>query len=317
VLSNGAVCITTGMLATIKSEQELIGILAHEIAHFVLDHHILNINKEVERKKRTEFWAGIATVAAAGADIFLATKFENYVPGLLTVSTASIASIISTEVQERLGLKYSWEQEINADIVAAKILTYLGKDKLALSAVFERLKNHSIYKGKYYTLSGEGEHPNFERRITRLGKVKDINEFTDAEYLKKVSTVISYNAWNELWYFARHLHAIDLVDLNINNGVAVESDFVVKAVAIRRLYNDKKSNEEVLTLLKKAKSLNVIPLIIISREEALTHLRQSNKVDAKKALEIYLSDLNALQNSTSVEDEIRWTKTMLFKLDKI
>jgi hypothetical protein len=50
VIPNGCIVLSTGLLSTIQSEDELVGILAHEIAHFVLDHQILNYNKEIKYK---------------------------------------------------------------------------------------------------------------------------------------------------------------------------------------------------------------------------------------------------------------------------
>ena len=322
ILSNGTIFITTGLLSTIRSEEELMGILAHEIAHFVLDHHIININKETERRKRAEFWSGLAIVASAGADIFLSTKYENHIPGLLTYSTAAISAIISSEVLERLGLKYSREQEEEADNIAVAILNFVGIDSLGLSVVFERLKKHSILTGNYLALSDKGTHPSLDSRINTIGKVKDLSTYSNPDFMKKVSRINSYNAWVELWYFARHKSAIELADRNILNEVATESDYVVKAVALRRLSNNKKSNEEALTLILKAKSLNVLPLVILNREEAITYLRLENKIEAKKSFNLYLSELIEIQNSdksfiTNIDDEIKWTKTMIFKINKI
>lgn len=324
ILSNGTIFITTGLLSTIRSEEELMGILAHEIAHFVLDHQIININKETERRKRAEFWAGLAIVASAGADIFLSTKYENHIPGLLTYSTAAISAIISSEVVERLGLKYSREQEFEADNTAVEILNFVGIDSLGLSVAFERFKKHNIFKGNYLALSEKGTHPSLDSRINNIGKVKDLSTYSNPDFLKKVSRINSYNAWVELWYLARHKNAIELADINILNEVATESDYVVKAVALRRLYNNKISNEEALTLIQKAKSLNVLPLVILNREEALTYLRLENKIEAKKSFGLYLSDLIELQSSNTnksfinnIDDEIRWTKTMIYNINKI
>ncbi|BDX37818.1 hypothetical protein CYCD_11730 [Tenuifilaceae bacterium CYCD] len=65
IFPNGSLFISTGLLSTINSEEELIGILAHEVSHFVLDHSIININKVTARQKRAEFWAAFATGIAA------------------------------------------------------------------------------------------------------------------------------------------------------------------------------------------------------------------------------------------------------------
>ena len=42
--SNGTMVIHTGLLSALHTEDELVAILSHEIAHFVLDHSVQNVN---------------------------------------------------------------------------------------------------------------------------------------------------------------------------------------------------------------------------------------------------------------------------------
>ena len=321
ILPNGCIIISTGLLSTIQSEDELVGVLAHEVAHFALDHHVLNYNKEIDRKKRAEFWTAFATVIAAGADIYLTVKNQNHIPGVLTASTAIVASAISDEVISRLGAKYSQAQETEADNASKEILEVLKYDKYGLSVALSRIKSYCIKTGNYLALSGSGTHPNLDNRISSLGKPLNLDAFVQPNYLKKVSLINSYNAWIELWYFAHHLAANDLVNRNIDNNVATESDYIVKAVIRRRLSNTKDSNEDVINLLNKAKALNVTPYILLSKEEGLTYIRLEKKIEAKKAFQTYIALLSELKekngNNQTLEDEIIWTKKMIFKVDNL
>jgi Zn-dependent protease with chaperone function len=323
-LPNGCIIITTGLLSTIQSEDELVGVLAHEIAHFALDHHIMNFNKEIDRKKRAEFWAAFATVVAASADVYLAVNNENHIPGVLTASTAIAASVLSEEIVKRLGVEYNQSQEIQADQAANEILKVLKYNKLGLSAALQRIKNYCIVTGNYLALSGSGTHPSLDIRISILGQVNNLDTFVQTSFLKKTSLINSYNAWIELWYFAHHISASEIASRNIENGVATESDYIVKAVVKRRLSNTKESNEEVISLLNKAKTLNVTPLILVSKEEGITFMRLNNKEEAKKSFQTYLMHLIELKeriefkNTNNVlEDEIKWTKKMIFKVDNL
>jgi predicted Zn-dependent protease len=326
-LSNGCIIISTGLLSTIQSEDELVGILAHEIAHFALDHQILNYNKEIDRKKRAEFWATFATVVAAGADMYLTANNKNHIPGVLTESTAIVASVFSDEIIDRLGVKYNQDQEIEADIASKEILSVLKYDNLGLSAALQRIKNYCIMTGNYLALSGSGTHPSLDNRISQLGTIESLESFIQPNFLKKVSLINSDNAWIELWDFAHHIAANDLASRNIENGVATESDYIVKAVVKRRLSNTKESNEEVISLLGKAKSLNVTSYILLNKEEGITFIRLNKKDEAKKAFQTYLSLLNGLKERNEVkelkninkglEDEITWTKKMIFKVDNL
>lgn len=326
-LPNGCILITTGLLSTIQSEDELIGILAHEVAHFVLDHHIINYNVEIDRKKRAEFWATFATVLAASADAYLTVNNKNHIPGILTASTAISASIFSEAIVSRLGINYNQMQEGEADMVSKDILEVLKYDKLGLSAALQRIKDYCIVTGNYLALTGSGTHPSLNNRIDFLGHINSFEKFTQPAFLKKVSLVNSYNAWIELWNNMHHIAANDLVTRNIINGVATETDYIVKAVVKRRLANTKESNEEVISLLSKAKLLNVTPYLILNKELGITYLRLDKKDEAKTAFHSYLTSLNELSENKNgndnrydyklVEEEIVWTKKMIYKIDKL
>ena len=326
-LPNGCIMISTGLLSTIQSEDELVGVLAHEVAHFALDHQIINYNKEIDRKKRAEFWSSFATVLAAGADAYLATTNNNYIPGVLTASTAIVSSVFSEEIIKRFGVKYNQDQEMDADQAAKEILEVLKYDKSGLSAALQRIKNYCIVTGNYLALSGSGTHPSLDSRIRELGPVKSFEPFIQPSFLKKVSLINSYNAWIELWYFAHHIAANDLASRNIVNNVATESDYIVKGIVKRRLSNSKESNEEVLGLFEKAKSLHVVPYALIHKEEGITYIRLERKNDAKKSFQTYLSVLNEIKEKNigkefkeinkQLEDEIAWTKKMIFKVDNL
>lgn len=325
-LPSGTLIITTGLLSTIQSEDELAAVLAHEIAHFVLDHQILSFNKEADRKKSAEFWATFATVIAAGADAYLAANSRNHIPGVLTATTAIGSAILARETLIRLGVQYNYKQELEADLVAKDILKILKYDTLALSAALSRIKNYSIQTGNYESLYGSSTHPSIDERIQQIGLVNDFSKFTKATFLKKVSFINTYNSRIELWYFGHHQAAMDLANRNITNGVGTESDYIVKSIVMRRLSNTVATNHEALELLSKAKTLNVIPDASIHKEEGITYLRLSNKVEAKKCFQNYLSTLLELRNKTlaedckaisSIDNEISWSRKMIYKVDNL
>jgi beta-barrel assembly-enhancing protease len=327
ILPNGTMVISSGLLSTIKSEDELVGILTHEIAHYVLDHHVINYNKALDRKKRAEFWATVATLAAASADAYLSVKNENHIPGVLTAATGIAAAIVSDEIQSRLGIKYSQAQEREADEAAAKILPLLSYHQSGLVVALSRLKGYFIKTGDFLSLSDSGTHPSISSRIATIGVPDDLDPFDQPEYLKKVSLINSDNAWLELWIHNHVSAAKDLVQRNISNHVGTETDYIVLAVINRRVASNKQELEDVLGLLVKAKGLNAHPHIQVYKEEGLTHLRLGNAAEAKKALENYLklliefktrNGLNDVNNRMkTLEDEIEWTSKMIFKADKL
>ena len=105
--SNGTIVVTTGLLAALHTEDELVAILAHEIAHFVLDHSIANVNADAKRQKRAEFWASVATGVAAVAEGVAAMKNPYYKPGNGTLAVAMISSSIAESYLKRQGMAYN------------------------------------------------------------------------------------------------------------------------------------------------------------------------------------------------------------------
>lgn len=325
-LSNGTILLSTGLLSTIESEDELVGILAHEAAHFVLDHQMLNYNTQQDRKKRAEFWSGFAIAAAATADILLAQNNKNHQVGILTYSAAIAAAIVSTEVLEKLGIKYSLAQESNADWAARNIAEVLKYDKEGITIALKRIRKHLISTGNYLALSGGSTHPSIDDRIGNDFSPIDNIKYSNVEYLKKVSFINSFNAKNELWNFSHIAKAQELADKNIKSGVATEIDYLIKAIILRRLNNSKVKIEESLSLIQKAKTAITTENIVIDKEEAITLMRLNRNIEAKKSFETYLLNLQSYQknidsdnNNSNDSDktllsEIEWTKKMIFKV---
>lgn len=303
IYSNGTMFITTGLISTINSEEELIGIMAHEISHFVLDHSIININKAESRKKKAEFWAAVATGLAAAADVYAATQYDNYTPGILTASTAIIAFSIAADVRERMGLKYSRIQEIEADQSATALMNYIGVDSTALASALNKIKIHATLTGNYLALTGEGSHPALSFRINRIGNT---GSFQDPEYDKKISLINSFNASVE--FNSQHIvSSAMLAKRNIDAKVATEEDYLLMAKTTMYMYDNDLKNREALEFIIKAKSLNVYPTIDISKQEAIILIRLGKIDEAKKSLEKYHEDLeNESQKLEKIKDPRTW-----------
>jgi Zn-dependent protease with chaperone function len=328
IFPNGTMFITTGLLSTINSEDELIGVMAHEISHFVLDHSILNINKAVQRQKRAEFWAAFATGVAAAADIYTAANNEYYAPGAITMGTAILAYSIASELNKRMGLEYSREQEMEADQSATELMTYINIDPTALSSALIKIKTYSILNGNYFALSGQGTHPALDARINSIGK--PTTEFNDTDYDKTISFVNSFNAIIEL--NNHHLQACsNLVNRNIKSNVATENDYVILAMVTTFMFDNEVKNKEALNYINIAKSLNISPSINIPKQEAIILIRLENFEEAKNSLKKYLSALeNERLNLINIKNtsewsyinnylfnENEWTLKMINKVDKM
>jgi predicted Zn-dependent protease len=104
----GYIFINSGLLAAMESEEELAGIIAHEVSH-VLCHHI---SKQMEKAKKIN----IATMAGVLAAIFLGGGAD----ATSAMATGSIAA------GQSFALKYSREHEVEADQVGMKYLVKAG-----------------------------------------------------------------------------------------------------------------------------------------------------------------------------------------------
>lgn len=314
IFPNGTMVITTGLLSTINSEEELIAIMAHEISHFILDHSIFNINKSIQRQKNAEFWAAFATGLAAVADIYASSKNEYYLPGRLTYNTAIISNQIASSFSQRLGLKYSREQEYAADQSAVQLIKFLKIDSTALSSALLKIGVYCIKTGNFIAISGEGTHPSIQNRINAMGKP---NQFNSPSYDKLISFVISNNAIIE--FNENHFDICNsLIDRNIKSGVPCEEDLILKAMTNLCLYDNSEKNTESLELIKKAKNLSVHPSINLFKQEALILIRLSKYSEALVSLQTYEDKLGEEYSKIDkIRNESLWTSTMQYIDDEV
>ena len=54
MLGNDCLLVSTGMLTALDSEEELYAVMSREVAHYVLDHAIITVNKNIARAKRAK-----------------------------------------------------------------------------------------------------------------------------------------------------------------------------------------------------------------------------------------------------------------------
>jgi predicted Zn-dependent protease len=145
----GHVFINSGLLSVMENEEELAGILAHEIAH-VLSRHIA---KQMQQAKKI----GLATLAGVLAGIFLGG--DAAATGAIT--SGSIAAGTS------LSLKYSRDNETEADQVGLKYLTKAGYEGGGLLKILEKIRAKRWF-GPEEIPSYLNTHPAIENRMAYL-----------------------------------------------------------------------------------------------------------------------------------------------------
>jgi beta-barrel assembly-enhancing protease len=117
----GHVFVTTGIVGMMDSEGELAGLLGHEITH-VTHHHI---SKQMEQQKKI----GLATLAAALLGVLA---------GDPRIASAAISGSMATA--QTLALKYSREDEEDADNFGFKYMTKDGFDPKQMIDLLDKLR---------------------------------------------------------------------------------------------------------------------------------------------------------------------------------
>jgi predicted Zn-dependent protease len=123
-LPGGYIGVHTGLIAAARTESELAGVLAHEIAH-VSQNHIARI---VDAQKNST----LTTLAALAIAILAARSDQGQ------VSQAAIATAQALSIQNQLD--YTREHEREADRVGLQTLSNAGYDPTGMATFFERLQ---------------------------------------------------------------------------------------------------------------------------------------------------------------------------------
>ena len=257
------------------------------------------------------FWAGIATGIAAAGEAYMNVHNDIYTGGAITVSTAVLSASIAQEVVTRLGIGYNQEQEREADHTCSLVLDLLEIDSTALSSVLTKIKNYYTDHENYFELSPEGPYPMLMQRIKQIGE-PDPLQFQDKKYDIIVSLVHTHNALMQL-NAKQPVSAIVTCDRNIEAGIAMEDDYIIKAMATRQMSETTAGNLEALRELQTAESLDILPSITVYKQQGITYLRLHMRDEAIDAFNRYQKDLEVAVPSDFVNSELSWTRAMIHK----
>ena len=147
-LPGGQVFITQGLLKHLKTEAQLAGVLAHEIAHVVGRHSAA----QVAKSNLTQGLAGAATIAS----------YDPNSPGSSIAKAAIAAAIVKV-----IGMRFSRNDELEADKLAVDFTPQAGYDPRAMIQVMEILEQQG---GRSSTPEFMSTHPDPGNRIGQLEK---------------------------------------------------------------------------------------------------------------------------------------------------
>jgi Zn-dependent protease with chaperone function len=142
-LPGGYIYVNRGAIEAADSENQIAGVMAHEIGHVVLRHGTNQVSK--------------AYLAQAPLSILGGVLGSNSVGGVLTQLGLSFGL-------NSLFLKYSRDAESQADLIGTQILHDSGYDPRGMVEFFEKIQAES--KGR--AIQFFSDHPNPENRISNV-----------------------------------------------------------------------------------------------------------------------------------------------------
>lgn len=167
VSPNGVINISTGIV-DLLNWNELLSVLAHEVAHFKLKHAEVNYISYKKREKKNNMLAAIAgSLASSGALYASAVSgTDDHSAAFGAVKTIGESSeAIAKREAIMFYYKYSREQEIEADILAYRFMEFKSVGGNHLLTALSKLENFMSKMGMDVNKkSSEDSHPTFEYR---------------------------------------------------------------------------------------------------------------------------------------------------------
>mgnify|MGYP000711496869 CR=1 FL=1 len=289
MLPNGSMVISTGLLCTLDSEDELAAVIACELGHFVLDHQVNNIYRAERRAKRAAFWADVfATTASAALDVAYWDDNEDAYAVSLVADIGAIASLLSIPATDRLGMKYKTSQEISSDRLARQLLAFKGYNPDGIASALGKIIGYYNLHQRNKDIPRYGSIGNLQKRIEKAGESHSLSA---RPYLRTTSDVVSFNA-------------------------------SMKEMA---LSNTEEVNNRCLAMLDKAQEMaGTSPNLDIYKQKILLLMRMNKQAQAADILKEYITLLSAYEGQgiegTEKEwtnKEIGWANQMLDRISRI
>jgi predicted Zn-dependent protease len=147
----GHIFFNSGLFAALDSEEELAGILGHEIAHVVCRH----ISQNIERSKKI----GMATLAGMVAGVLLGAGGAGAAAGAVTMGSVAAG--------QSSALAYSRENEMQADQLGLGFLTQAGYTGEGLLTSLKKIRSKQWY-GSDQIPTYLMTHPAVEERLSYI-----------------------------------------------------------------------------------------------------------------------------------------------------
>lgn len=314
--ANGTIITSTGMLSLLQSEDELMAILAREIAHLTLDHNVETYTA-MQTKKTISAIIGAGIYVASTANRI--DKGDSYWEADYLGSFMSASSeLLSYGILSALGVGYNRSRIYQADEIAQEWMMKNNRNAYALPQAIRRLQFYEAQSRGTINELSENRFFLKNRFENILNKKKyHLNPtgikmtILDKEYDTNISDCLKTNA-KLLVANECYAEALPLLNRSIQSHWTEGEAYLLKAVALRHTKYSEEDNHNILTILDKAENNAVADLPWVWSERALIHLRLNEKKKALDALiryEIYFAQEQS--------ENMLWARRMIAKLNKV
>ncbi|MEQ8703602.1 MAG: M48 family metalloprotease [Phaeodactylibacter sp.] len=324
--ANGDLFISTGLLSTLQSEDELIALLAQDFAHIQFNHSVENYRRNLSREARAVFWSQVLTAAAALTEVAVANQsiqngtfspVDLYAFGAFTESISLLSTSIAFKIANRLGMEYTPEQEEEADRAAKMLLQNLQADEQALLSAYTRIYE-AQKNSRTFELQTQEEHlyPHLYRQMINLGYENNYKlPAANSAYINATAMARRNTAW-QTFLNGNYERTQQLLTTQLDADAAVLEDYMLQSVLLRQTSNSAGDMQRAMLLLRKAEQEAYALSPEIHLEKAMVLLRLDEKEGARRELENYRNALKETGEGDNQGNRMTWVTQMLEKLSR-
>lgn len=303
MLGNDVLLVSTGMLAALDTEDELMALMVREMSHHLLEHALVTIRQNIARANRAAFWGAVIDGVVAVTEYALDEHYDYYQPGLLFATNDIVQSLVNENIANRMGLDYAPKMEEEADRHAISYLKMLGKPQDALASALHKVNDYYRRVNALKELSKYGKYGTLGKRLKNLKRPE--RQYVDRDYLKRMMSVVSFEAATQD-YNKQYQNASLLAMKNINNNLACADDYLMVARSLMKTQNTSESNAECLLYLDKADMVSEVEDVNITKMRILLMLRENLTINAVDMIKKYQGQLDVMFRQPHTEEDAEW-----------
>jgi Zn-dependent protease with chaperone function len=317
--ADGTIIVSSGLLSIMSSENELIAVLAHEVAHIVLGH---SLNKEIYDLKTAKLRYGE----------YINKLMDDYDNGIILSYREKLD--LWSSIQRVWINGYSRQLELQADKIAADFLNYSGIGECYALKMFQSLKKQEdMIEGWYSNVYNDPDqanntHPTLIERIRQLniGPQECKNFSYDQKYNQWVSSITRNVCVDEFMWALNNTeystndklsYIIELMD-SVSTRTGLTADYAILIEILCKVPGYDELVKSKLDIYKnKITMSNTLDRLISNRIFILSNLYLGNTdnfqlVESYKKILIELPDNQKIKHPfiNSKQSELDWLNAL-------